>query len=257
VARKKTPRTRKTPVLAIVAAVLGTALAVLGGVYLWGFVNDVRVSQVAVSGHVHALESELIDLSGIDSTGSLMAVKPDTIEARVSAHPWIDEASVRRWPTGRVDIRVRERVPVLLAIDARGEPSVYVDAHGHVMPLVKSAVYDVPLLRADMQRFAAQGVIRDGAIRDLASALARLPREVTALLSDAEYRDGEIWMRTLPAGDVGTLQVRLGRQGLESRLMRLHDFWHQAVLPRPDRRYSVVDLRFDSQIVTRETVISR
>jgi cell division protein FtsQ len=163
-----------------------------------------------------------------------------------------------RWPTGRVDIRVRERTPVLLALDGRAaSPPPIVDAHGHVMPLVKGAVYDVPLLRADMRRIATQWCGGDAAILDLASSLARLPREVTALLSDAEYRDGEIWMRTLPAGDVGTLQVRLGRQGLESRLMRLHDFWHQAVLPRPDRRYSVVDLRFDSQIVTRETVISR
>jgi cell division septal protein FtsQ len=61
VARKKTPRTRKTPVLAIVAAVLGTALATLGGMFVWGFVNDVRVSEVAVSGQRARSEAELVD----------------------------------------------------------------------------------------------------------------------------------------------------------------------------------------------------
>lgn len=243
--------------MAIIAAVIATALLIFGGMFAWGFVNDLGVSHVIVSGHDHASEADLRALSGIDSTGALIAVNPDSVEARMASHPWVSEVSVRRWPTGRVDIRVTERMPVLLAIDSNGEPSAYLDAHGHVMPLVNGAVYDVPLLRADLRRLEREGVVNDAAVLDLAGAMSRLPREVTALLSDAEYREGEIWMRTLPAGDVGTLQVRLGRQGIESRLMRLHDFWHQAVLPRPDRRYSVVDLRFDSQIVTRETVISR
>ena len=54
-----------------------------------------------------------------------------------------------------------------------------------------------------------------------------------------------------PAGQA--LTVRLGDSGFEERFRRLKAFWDQAVLTRPGTRYASVDLRFDGQIITRES----
>jgi cell division protein FtsQ len=247
---------KKAPVLPIIAAVLVTVAIGLAASFAWGVVNDIRVVQVTVTGERFAEVETLVAMTEIDSTFALLDVHPDTVVERVSMHPWVADASVRRWPNGRVDIRVREREPVLLAIDNRGAPSVYLDAEGYVMPFVKGAAFNVPVLRGDLPRFTPGAPTSDGPLMDMAAALKNMPKEVTALISEVERRDGELWVRTLPAGDVGMLNVRLGKHGFDSRLYRLHDFWHQAVLTRPDRRYALVDLRFDSQIITRESVIN-
>jgi cell division protein FtsQ len=250
-------RKRKTPLLPILAAVVATALLSIGGMYAWDWVSHVRVSAVHVSGTVFASEDEILRHAAIDTSTSLLRVRPDSVGQRVSVHAWVRDVSVRRWPTGRVDIRVTEREPVLLVLDGRGEPTAYIDEEGYVMPVTAGAVFDVPVLRGDLPRMLAGASLTDGPLLAMAAALPRVAREVSALVSEIERRDGELWVRTLPAAEVGVLNVRLGREGFESRMKRLHSFWHQAVLPRPDRRYAVVDLRFDSQIITRESVITR
>ena len=53
-----------------------------------------------------------------------------------------------------------------------------------------------------------------------------------------------------PSG--GSIPVTLGRADFAEKLGRLHAFWTQAVLSRPDTPVRRIDLRFDDQIVTEE-----
>jgi hypothetical protein len=90
----------------------------------------------------------------------------------------------------------------------------------------------------------------------LLGALATADAETDALLSELTVgAGGEVLLRTSPDGAHGALTARLGAGGggYAAQLRRLHAFWHQAVLPRPATRFEVVDLRFDGQVVTRET----
>ena len=86
----------------------------------------------------------------------------------------------------------------------------------------------------------------------LAESVAELTEAEQALLSEFVVQGDELWLRTAGTSAGQSLEVRLGRTGFAEKMRRLHAFWHQAVLTQPDVRFAHVDLRFDSQIVTRE-----
>ena len=62
-------------------------------------------------------------------------------------------------------------------------------------------------------------------------------------------------MPDFPTPEGEAIPVRLGRAVTPAQLARLHAFWRQAVRTQPGRAFAYVDLRFDSQIVTREAEV--
>ena len=90
-------------------------------------------------------------------------------------------------------------------------------------------------------------------VRALLAALAGLDPGTEALIAEVDLRaSGEVWIHTTPAGEQGSIPVRLGQDAFAPKLARLRAFWRQGVLPRSDKRFHLIDLRFDSQIITRE-----
>jgi cell division protein FtsQ len=90
-------------------------------------------------------------------------------------------------------------------------------------------------------------------VRELLQALAEADLETDALISEITLAGGgDAVLRTSPGGGHGSVSVRLGIGNYGEKLSRLHAFWHQAVLTRPELSFRVIDLRFDGQIVTRE-----
>ena len=227
-------------------------VAGLGGVG-WYHAQTLTCRRIDVSGTRHADPAELLERARVDTGMVLFDLEPHLLEDRLAGDPWVQAADVTRLPTGTLSIRIQERTPVALALDATGSPSRYLDRFGFAMPLVRGAHYDVPLLRGVKPEPARP--LDQPAARALLEALAGLDAETDALISEFELRStGEVWLYTAPAGTRGAIPVRLGSSGFAPKLARLKAFWHQAVLTRPEVKYAQVDLRFDSQVVTQEEV---
>ena len=258
------PRTTKKQqhrrrLLRRVLLVLGLAAVVALGVVGWRWQATLPLDGIDVAGVVHADTAAVLDLAAVPDSAMLFSLDPAILEDRVRRHPWVAEASVIRWMTGTLGIDVTERVPAALVLDGTGRPSYFFDAAGFMMPVVpadpsRGVVYDVPLLQGRLGSYRPTQPAEDEAVRDLLATLAAAPPEVDALISSVERAaDGTYTLHTAPAPSGGSIPVALGRAGFAEKLDRLHAFWAQAVLSRPDTPVRRIDLRFDGQIVTEES----
>lgn len=240
----------------LLLAVAG-ALLVLGlAVFAWHWRTTLPLKTVSVSGTLHASAEDIRELARVDSVQTLYAVDPQMIAERVRRHDWIEEVRVRRLPTGTLSIRVAERVPVALALDTDGRPACYVDRAGYQMPLVDGARYDVPLLRGIKTPCRPRQAAEDPALIAFLGVLAVADEDADALISEVHTNGrGDVTLYTTPPDGRGTIPVRLGKGDFDRKLQRMVAFWRQAVLTREDRKFELIDLRFDNQVVTREKVL--
>lgn len=253
-AREATKRSRGRPILRRI--ILGglTLTIVMMAVLAWSWRRSVPMKRVVVSGAIHADSAEVVRYAGLESDSvGLFAIEPDVLVDRVRRTPWVRDAAIRRLPSGTVSIRIEEREPVVLVVTPDGRPGYYLDAEGFAMPLVPSALYDVPLLRGRVPANHATRAIQNPAVLELLQALSEADLETDALLSEiALGKDGDAVLRTSPAEGHGSVSVRLGAGNYAAKLQRLRAFWHQALLTRPELTFQSIDLRFDGQIVTHE-----
>jgi cell division protein FtsQ len=257
------------PVLAALLVGVVVALGVLG----WRWRSGVVLEAVVIEGARVADRAALVELmtlpGGLAPEGSLAPdsvlylydLDADLLADRVQRYPWVEAADVRRRPSGVLAVQVAERTPVALALGADGTPSHYLTKDGHMLPaadaLAARAAFDVPLLRGAPGYHPARPA-DDPALLDLLEALAELPPDADALVSEIDIRrtargTADLWLRTSPATDVPSLEVRLGAGRAGEKLRMLRAFWDRAVLTRPGVQFQRIDLRFEGQIVTRET----
>lgn len=220
----------------------------------WKWQSDLRCQYITVDGNAHAERDTLLSLARVDTMQRLYSIDPVLVADRLRRHPWVREAEATRRPTGTLAITVQERRPVALALDAEGLPAYYLDGQGYMMPVENGPAHDVPLLRGGAAAYNPLQPVTKEPVRSLLAALAELKAGTAALVSELEVTSGgEVSLRTTPTPDHGSLRVRLGGEGFRQRMQRLHDFWRQAVIARPELRYEHIDLRFKNQIITRET----
>ena len=219
----------------------------------WKWQADLRCRHITITGNRHAERAALLERARVDTTRLLYDIEPMLVADRLQRHPWVKSAQVTRRPTGTLAITVQERQPVALAVNEEGAPSFYLDRQGFAMPAGTEAPFDVPLLRAESLAYHPLQPVQDARVRAVLTALQEIPPTEEALISGLSVRPtGEVWLRTTPAEGRGSIQVRLGRRQLAQKVSRLQSFWRQAVLPRPDAQFTLIDLRFANQIVTRE-----
>jgi len=232
--------------LALVALALGLVAA-------WVWQRTLPLKQVAVVGNVQAQDEDVIRLvrTTPDSV-ALFSLTPALIASRAERHPWVREAHIRRLPTGTLRVRVEERQPAALVLGADGRPSHFLDASGYAMPMRRGALADVPVLRGAIPDYHPTQPVPSRSLRELLAALASADAETDALISEVVWAPSKTTLWTTPTSDRETLPVRLGRTGQADQLRRLHAFWTQAVLPRPDAPIEAVDLRYEGQVVTKE-----
>ena len=233
---------------------LGVLVLGLGAAWVWQ--RTLPLGRVAVVGAAHAPADEVAALTAVtpDSV-ALFSLSPALIADRAQRHPWVRTASVRRLPTGTLRVKVEERTPVVLVLDAGGRPSHFLDAEGFAMPTAGAtpALYDVPVLHGAPAYHPTQPVESAG-LRGLLAALAAADAETLALVSEVEWGP-RVTLWTTPVEGHGSVPVRLGRTAEADhvgQLRRLRAFWDQSVLPRPGTPFRSVDLRFEGQVVTRE-----
>ncbi len=229
------------------------ALAALGLAAWWGYQwqRHLKVERIEVTGVHHAEPGALVELAGVDTTMRLFGLDPALVADRVERHPWVRRAEVTRRPTGTLAIHVTGRTPLVLALDANGTPARDLDARGFQVPADSGVVYDVPLLRGLDEPYHPMRRLQGEDARALLEALSALN---DTLVSEIERRpDGEWWLYTAPTDVRGVTPVRLGHAPFAPKLRRLRAFWRQAVRTQPATRFEVIDVRFDGQVVTRET----
>jgi cell division septal protein FtsQ len=107
-------------------------LAMAAGILLYGFLvsGDYDVNDVSVRGVQHGDAIEIARTAGAIGE-SVFGVEPDRIASSVAALPYVQQAEVRVVLPSRVEIRIIERVPVL--VWSNGNEQVLVDANGMVM----------------------------------------------------------------------------------------------------------------------------
>ena len=224
----------------------------------WGrrWVMDLPCTEIYITGAEYAENGDLIKLAGVDTGMALFSIESRFVADRVQRHPWVREARVFRLPTGKLSITVEERKPVVRVLDQDGRTSWFLDRSGFPMPDVQDAVFNVPLLTSRQKTFHPIQPVNDSTLQVLLRVLADLDAETDALISEVEVRStGETWLKTSPIGVHGAIDVCLGRDAFEDKLQKLKSFWYQAVLARKEKRIELIDLRFNSQVVTRERML--
>lgn len=76
------------------------------------------VRNISVSGLDRLSRQEILDQGGVHEGENLFKLNLFTIQKQLIAHPWINDASVRRVFPNALNIEVREEVPLFLAVQA-------------------------------------------------------------------------------------------------------------------------------------------
>ena len=223
-----------------------------GGFTAWKWVRQVTLREIAISGMVNANERDILDLMRIDSGMVMVDLNPSLLEDRVVRHPWVEQASVSRLPSGKLVVRVTERSPVALHLDGSGRARHWIDRHGYRMPPTRQASYDVPLISGRLEAWHPLKPIADPSVMELVEALGRATPELDAILS--EFIRGEHgWeARLTAAGKHASIPVILGEVDIQERLDGLLAFWTQQVLTHQNTEFELIDLRFDGRITVTE-----
>lgn len=234
------------------SAALALALLLLVG---WLWPRFVTFTGIEFTGTQYADLTELRKLVPYqDRALGLRDVDLGVVENAVKKHPWVASAEAYRTFAGQVEIRITEKTPQYLILNADGLTSYYVDAAGYPMPYVAGATFDVPLVDGQIPKITIGQKVPSQTLQTLAIELSGLDVETQALVSSLEMQsNGDLIGKTTVYSQThAPATVLLGKYRFAERLRKLKAFWEQAVLPYPDKTIGVIDLRWDGQVVTRE-----
>jgi cell division protein FtsQ len=150
--------------------------------------------EVHVEGLVNLTPAQIEAAGGFGVGTPLLLVRPDEVEARLEASPWIRSATVVRQFPQSISVTIVEREPV--AAVARGSRWVTVDASGRAMQVTDVAPVGLPALTP-----ADESEVTDVWL----TGSARLAAGVIGFVPTA-WRDA---FSTWVIDDDGTLQARL------------------------------------------------
>lgn len=251
--RSPARRERGGRVRRIARATLWTAAAALGAwtaaqayyeagpvVAGWFEIRDVRVTGLRTM-----KQEEVLDRLHLDARATLLSVSPGQIEARVSAHPWVKSAVVRRVPFHALSVEVTERRPA--AVLKTPSAAFLLDDEGAVLTATAEHEYEsLPvvigvdpkrlLLGDDQSRRTAHNAVRLAGL--LAQSLDGRP-EID--ISDPEHA----------VAYVQGMRIQFGPAPLEEQ-------WERYRAVEPVRRTASgkgqpdIDLRFSDKVIVRE-----
>lgn len=193
-----------------------------------------RITSIALAGTKQLKRDDVLALAGVDASSSLLCLDPASARARLDDNPWVAEATVMKLYPGRLQIEIKERVPVALWQKA-GDVSVIADNGTVLEPYTGARFSQLPL------------VVGEGA--DLAA------RDILALLADAPAIRAQVKASVLVAKRRWNLHLN---DGIEV-LLPEHDpaaaLAQLAGLARDkdllSRDITVVDFRLPDRVVVR------
>lgn len=161
------------------------------------------VTGVTINGCSRVSEETVLKLSGVKPDSNLLALDLDQMAETIEKHPWIESASISKKLPDRLEIVVRERVPVaMINLDAL----YLIDASGAVFKKISSnEQFDLPVItgvssipeKTEKDNSGQSGAQSEGA-RPSAENLKRA-LEIIALASKGT--------RTLGINDVSEIHI--------------------------------------------------
>ena len=236
-----------------VVAVLIVGVLIVASMYGYNYLTTSSRFQVE---HVDVVGLTRIDRAEIDRLvadlkGHNILLAPiEVYEARLEAHPRIAGVTARRVLPDRVVVDVHEREPVALVFTDR---YYEIDAAGVVMPGDEyTAMLDLPTITGMSAGDVRPGrVCSDPMMRGAIEAL-EVCRTIGRGFAEniAEVRAGEGGLAIRSLSDDCVLLV--GNADFEKRLRKF--FLLKDELKRRESASSLIDLRFDNQIVVRSNI---
>lgn len=241
--------------LLLATAVLGTGVLVAREVPGWLLSAGLfQVESLALEGARFLTPEEAWEVAALPP-GFPVWGETGEVEARLRAHPLVEEVRVRRrYPKGLL-AQVRERTPVALLPTPALVP---VDAEGELLP-VDPVLHrlDLPLLRPTLGGEGEAAPLTPVQRRTLAGEVRRLA-ELSPLL---EASISEAWLD--PWGDV-VVALEVPATTLHfrppltpGRLREGMEVLADALERRPDQPPLAIDLRFAEQVVVRYSQSTR
>lgn len=225
-------------------------VAIVGGISLgWYFNRMAHIKSIVVGGNFFTETGIILDKAAIP-----VDISPDSVsflEAinRIETLPYIKEAMMSKRPSGRLEVRVVERQPIGLLIN--GSSRRYFDEDGVVLPVVMGKTIDVPLVYgigiravADTLESVAFTEVRDFLL------IARNDPVAASTLSEIAWspEEGIVALST-----ENGIRIVFGSLNLAEGIRNWNLFYTQVIAIRGASEFSSVDLRFNGQVVTKES----
>jgi cell division protein FtsQ len=232
---------------------MGLMVVIILGLGVVGWFLSVKLVKIEVTGNENAATNEIMALIDVSPGETLFDIDTGALSQQVNEHPWVLETTVSRFPNGTLKLTIVERTPVALVLSEAGRSVFYLDRAGVRLLAHIRRAYDVPILRGYGDGYAVPGETTNEVLRRFLLAIADDRAETGNMISEISVDSDQIGLRLEPAGNHGAIPVKLGSSEFEMKLHRLHAFWDQTLLPRQDKKFKWIDLRYDSQIVVQES----
>lgn len=190
------------------------------------------VSEVVISGHQFAQDSDIYEQLGLGQNSSLIGFKVAAAKMRIEQLSWVARADVARVFPNRLEIKITERTPFAVWTD--GGRALLIDASGRALGVVPSTAMP------ELPRVAGTGA------NDAASALfseLQHHKEIAASLKLATRVAARRWTLALAGG----VTIELPELHMEAALRRFSALKADGAIGAPQ----TIDLRQPARTVVR------
>lgn len=216
-------------------------------------VNDVEVKILDQNGDFFTDQLEVLNLLNAENTDYVLGLSVKdlnlkVLESRVEKHPFINEAQVYRDIKGNLIVKVEQAQPVARILNRNGKDQ-YIDKNGTLLPTTSRHTARVPIVEME-RKFSWQHNISETEYgREVLDLLNYIDQDEFWRAQIAQvviHKDGELTM--LP--QVTKQEILFGRPaGHEGKFKKLKVFYKEILPNKGWNTYSLVNLKFENQIV--------
>jgi len=230
----------------LTAVLVLVGLGIIAGVY-WQ--QSLRVDTLRVSGIWFNQEADILEAAQVP-----MGIAPDSLNLeelknRVmrlayvkSVHPYIE-------PGGTLHLSIEERIPIALLVG--GDVERYTDAEGVQLPVLTGKTVDVPLVYG-FSSIRQTDTLKTTDFIQLARFLeeAKEHNFAWATLSEVAFDPQE---GVVALSHENGVKLLFGTDSFTNKLANWELFYTQVIRETGIARIAQIDLRFNDQIITRES----
>ncbi len=243
---------RGTGVLALVGMTMVTALAITRGPEAVTEVEFFRVQDIRIQGERFLTREQVEELMALEPDASIWD-DPGPVAQRVRRHALVQDVEIRRRPPATLLVQVTERSPVALLPTPALVP---VDREGRQLPVdLTRHRLDLPLLEpravAPTDPGAGGTELTPGEVRTLAGEAHRIARTDPGFLSLVSQFAADPWGGVLIRLEEPRVTLHYRPEASTHRLREGLRALADAAQRRPGQTVTLVDLRYDDQVVVR------
>lgn len=243
--RKKSHSRRKSPYGWIAAVCILGGAAVLGGLYLE---KSTIIQEVGFSGNYYTEPEEL--LASFESPVGMIAdsIAFQQILEEIKTPPYVKDVSITMNRRGILDFRITEHQP--LAMITNNVKRYYLAEGGYLLPILPDKIVDVPILYA--WEPVNEGRLSGEAWNIMEEFLIAANKNRFAWLTLSEISWNQQEGVTALSTENG-IKLIFGKEGFAGKLDKWELFYSQVAARKGTDQFHTVDLRFEDQIVTRNS----